>query len=152
MQPHEIQAKLIGIARPPARLAPMEEIAAATVTQEQGIAGDARGAKRRRQVSILFKEDWEAACRDVPLAQTLPWITRRANLLVEGMPNPRAAGGIIRIGEVVLEVVCETEPCDIMEKAQAGLKAALTPGWRGGVCCKVVKGGTLSLGDLAESG
>ena len=149
MQNH---AKLIGMARTPARLAPMEEIASVLVTPEAGIAGDARDVKRRRQVSILFREDWEAACRDVPLAQILPWITRRANLLVEGLANPRAAGAQIRIGEVVLEVVCETEPCDIMEKAQAGLKAALMPDWRGGVCCKVVKGGTLSLGDLAQSG
>jgi MOSC domain-containing protein YiiM len=53
---------------------------------------------------------------------------------------------------VVLEIVCETEPCEIMEKAQAGLRAALTPHWRGGVCCKVVKGGTLALGDLAAFG
>jgi MOSC domain-containing protein YiiM len=34
-----------------------------------------------------------------------------------------------------------------MEKARTGLKAALTPDWRGGVCCNVVSGGNVRVGD-----
>lgn len=145
----ENQGKLIGLARTARRLAAMEEIPHATITVEAGITGDARGHKPGRQITLLFREDWEAACRDVPgLGAVLPWVTRRANLLVEGLVNPRRAGGYMIIGEVVLEVAGETEPCALMEKAQAGLKAALTPDWRGGVCCKVVKGGEIAQGNF----
>ena len=145
----ENQGKLIGLARTPQRLAAMEEMPRAIITTLAGITGDARGHKRGRQVSVLFREDWEAACRDVPgLGAVLPWVTRRANLLVEGLVNPRRAGGHIVIGEVVLEVAAETEPCELMEKAHAGLRAAMTPDWRGGVCCKVVKGGEITYGNF----
>jgi MOSC domain-containing protein YiiM len=41
-----------------------------------------------------------------------------------------------------------------MEEQCAGLKAALQPDWRGGVCCRVLRGGAVAIGDsvsLAES-
>ncbi len=81
------------------------------------------------------------------LDMTLPWTTRRANLFVEGVARPQQIGGCITIGDVVLEVMQETDPCQIMERAQAGLYDALKPAWRGGVCCRVVRGGEIALGD-----
>ena len=77
----------------------------------------------------------------------LPWITRRANLYVEGVERPRAIGAQITIGDVVLEVTQETDPCQLMERAQAGLYQALKPDWRGGVCCRVVQGGEIGIGE-----
>jgi MOSC domain-containing protein YiiM len=140
--------KLIGIARTAERLGPMEEIARASVSVPAGIAGDARGQKRGRQVSVLFRDGWEDACRALDL--TLPWITRRANLFVEGVVRPQAVGGQITIGDVVLEVMLETDPCQLMERAQAGLYEALKPQWRGGVCCRVVQGGEIAVGDAVS--
>ena len=137
--------KLIGIARVTELRAPLEELPAASVSVEAGIAGDARGAKRDRQVTVIFRESWDDACRE--LGVTLPWVTRRANLLVEGLPPLQSSGGRLKIGETVLEVTMETDPCFLMEKMHKGLKAALTPAWRGGVCCKVVAGGAIKLGD-----
>lgn len=136
---------LIGIARTPELRAPMEQLDRASVTIERGIEGDARGRKLNRQITILFREGWEDACRDV--GETLPWITRRANLYVEGVERPRQSGGRIAIGDVVLEVMLETDPCMLMERAHRGLKAALTPDWRGGVCCRVIGGGTIRIGN-----
>ncbi len=140
--------RLIGIARAPAIGAPLEELRHASVSLERGIEGDARGAKPRRQVTILFREGWEEACNE--LGVTLPWVTRRANLLVEGVERPRAAGGRIRIGDVVLEVMLETKPCELMNRACAGLRAALTPDWRAGVCCNVARSGQIALADTVE--
>lgn len=137
--------RLIGIARAAELGAPLVETATARVTPEQGIEGDARGRKLGRQVTVLFREGWDDACADVGVA--LPWVTRRANLFVEGLDRPRAAGGQIRIGAVILEVTKETQPCHLMERAQAGLLRALTPDWRGGVCCRVVSGGEIRLDD-----
>jgi MOSC domain-containing protein YiiM len=112
-----------------------------------GIGGDARGARAGRQVTVVFREGWEAACADLGVA--LPWIARRANLFIEGVPVPRE-GKRLLIGAAVLEVTQETQPCEVMEAAHRGLRAALTPDWRGGVCCKVVKGGTIRVGDSVE--
>jgi len=140
-----MSGKLIGIARANELGAALEEIAQAKISVESGIEGDARGRKRDRQVTVLFRESWQEACRD--LGTELPWVTRRANLLIEGVPAPQRAGGKIRIGDVTLEIRFETQPCHLMEKARTGLKAALTPDWRGGVCCNVVSGGRVRVGD-----
>jgi len=51
---------------------------------------------------------------------------------------------------VVLEVTEEATPCRVMEAAQRGLYAALTPEWRGGVCCRVRSEGSVSLGDVVR--
>jgi MOSC domain-containing protein YiiM len=140
--------KLIGIARTAEQLGPMEEIGRASISVEAGIDGDARGRKLNRQVTILFRDGWEDACR--ALDRTLPWTTRRANLFVEGVTRLQDAGGRITIGDVVLEVTRETDPCQLMERSQSGLKDALTPAWRGGVCCRVVQGGEIAVGDAVN--
>jgi len=140
-----VSGKLIGIAKAAQLRMPLEEMQSATVSVETGIDGDIRGRKRDRQITVLFRESWDDACRE--LGVSLPWTTRRANLLVEGIAAPQIAGGQIRIGDVVLEIRMETDPCDLMERAHSGLKSALTPDWRGGVCCNVVTGGQLRIGD-----
>ena len=139
---------LLGIARAPALRAALVEVKEAEVRDAEGILGDARGRKSGRQVTVLFREGWESACRE--LGVTLPWVTRRANLFVEGIATPRE-GGQLRIGDLLLEVTQETEPCHLMEAAHRGLKRALTPEWRGGVCCRVVKGGRIRVGDAVDA-
>jgi MOSC domain-containing protein YiiM len=136
--------RLIGIAKAREKLAPLEEMTSAPVTVAKGIEGDARGTNTDRQVTILFREGWEAACAD--LGAKLPWVARRANLYVEGVASARE-GQQLCIGEIVLQVTKETKPCHMMDKAHDGLKAALTPEWRGGVCCNVISGGTIRIGD-----
>ena len=98
--------RLIGIARAPERGAPLVELEAASVTVEAGIDGDARGTKPGRQVTVLFREGWDDACEELGVA--LPWVTRRANLFVEDVDRPRAAGGRLSVGGVTLEVTQET--------------------------------------------
>ena len=125
--------------------APPETLETVLITVEKGLEGDFRGASAGRQVTILTKEQWEAACRD--LGETLDWKTRRANLFCEGIEVPNREGTTLRIGSVELEVCEETKPCSVMEKARPGLRAALAPNWRGGYSCRVVKGGQISVGD-----
>lgn len=140
--------RLIGIARAPELRAPMQELSSAEISIERGIEGDARGMKLRRQVTVLFREGWDAACCEIDLQ--LPWTTRRANLFVEGVNFPHEAGWRLRIGDVVLEVTQETSPCELMERARAGLRNAMTPDWRGGVCCSVLRGGEIHIGNAVE--
>lgn len=140
--------KLLGIARKAKSGAPMDELSVAEISPERGLEGDYRGKLRRRQISVLSREDWNSACDE--LDRPLPWTTRRANLLVEGLALKETKGARLRIGEVLLEVYCETDPCAVMDKAQEGLRKALEPDWRGGVCCRVLEGGRISLSDVVE--
>ena len=140
--------RLLRIARAPALRAALVEVEEVEVGGSEGIRGDARGTKSGRQVTVLFREGWESACGE--LGVTLPWVTRRANLLVEGIAPPRE-GCRLRIGDLVLEVTQETKPCHVMEAAHRGLKRALTPAWRGGVCCRVVTGGRIRVGDHVDA-
>lgn len=141
--------KLIAIGRAAVKRGPIAELLEAGISREAGIEGDARGKNPGRQITVLFKEGWEAAC--VEAGAELPWIARRANLYVEGLPVPKE-GAKLAIGGILLEVVQETKPCWLMEATHKGLKSALTPEWRGGVCCRVLEGGTIRVGDAAGIG
>ena len=139
--------RLIGIARATEKGAPMELLGRTAITTAAGVDGDVRGARSGRQVTVLFREGWEAACHDSGAA--LPWTTRRANLYVDGLEVPRQAGARLLVGEVELEVIQETRPCAQMDAAFHGLRTAMRSDWRGGVACNVVRGGTIEIGDQA---
>lgn len=141
---------LIGIARRAARLEPMQEIKSGKVTVAGGLEGDHKGAKfPNRQITVLAVEAWREAARDAG-EPDLTWTARRANFLVQGVHLPRAAGGVLRIGEVLLEVTSQTVPCKRMDDALTGLRKALHPDWRGGITCRVLEGGQVALGDPIE--
>ena len=141
--------RLIGIARKLEPGAEPEPMSHAHVSAEAGVEGDFRGRTQAlRKVSVIACESWEAACKD--LGRSLPWTTRRANLCVEGIALPKQIGARLKIGSALLEVVEETNPCSRMEKAATGLRAALTPDWRGGVCCTVIEPGTIEIGAPVE--
>ena len=139
--------RLIAIACAPAKRAPWIEQGAAEISVAAGLAGDIRGVRAGRQVTVLFRDGWEAACAELGVA--LPWVTRRANLFIADAGAPRQ-GARLRIGGVVLEVKGETRPCHLMEAAHTGLFNALKPDWRGGVTCNVIAGGTIAPGDIVE--
>jgi len=139
---------LIGIARRDKPRAPMEELRSAEISIERGVHGDARGAVPDRHVTIIFREDWEAACKDH--GKQLPWVTRRANLYVEGLKGFKRVGACIRIGAVILEITEENPPCRVMDVQSQGLREALAPDWRAGVACNVLTPGVIALGDRVE--
>lgn len=127
----------------------MVEFRTSKVTAEAGVEGDFRGNPGPRQVTILSEEAWRAACVD--FEKKLPWTTRRANLLVSEITfGPDSPGRVLEIGDTRLEISMETDPCSRMEEAHAGLKKALAPDWRGGVCCRVLSGGSISVGDAVQ--
>ena len=142
---------LAGIARHAFPRAPMEVIEHVNLSVESGLAGDFRGAVKpgreaKRQVSLIERADWDAAMAELGVEHH--WSVRRANLLVEGIDLPQREGAIVRIGaEVVLEIRIECDPCSRMEEIEPGLKAALTPDWRGGALARVISGGDIRIGD-----
>ena len=140
-----MSARLIGIARRDKPRAPMEMLPRARVTTSAGIEGDCRGVVQDRNVTLILREDWEAACRD--LERDLPWVTRRANLLVEGLTGFKRVGARLKVGSALLEVTEENPPCRVMDILAEGLRVALQPEWRGGVACRVLQDGVIALGD-----
>ncbi|WP_439817743.1 MOSC domain-containing protein [Zavarzinia sp. CC-PAN008] len=143
--PSDATGRLVAIARKAKPHAVVEEIAGCAVTPQAGIEGDWRGRSGDRQVTVLAAEAWAAAC--AALGAEIPWTTRRANLLVAGVDLPRTVGARILIGDVVLKVTGETDPCGRMDAQVPGLRAALRPDWRGGVTCVVAHGGRIQPGD-----
>ena len=127
----------------------MQSIDSATITVANGILGDFRGTQIDRQITSLSQDPWNRVCGE--LDADLPWTTRRANLLVDGIEfSADFVGKTVRIGEVELVVTVEAAPCSQMDAQHRGLTAALTPDWRGGICCNVVKGGDIQIGDNVE--
>lgn len=154
-----MQARLLAIAVRRRSRGAMLELPRAAVTAENGVADDLRGRPGRRQVTVLSLEAWQAACAAAGRPE-LPWTARRANLLVTGIDLASLAavnqaagadGAVLRIGAVELEVTGETAPCERMEEACPGLLAALAVGGRGGVTCRVRRGGELAAGDPVQA-
>ncbi|MGL4312799.1 MAG: MOSC domain-containing protein [Sphingomonas sp.] len=144
---------LAGIARHVAPRAAMEVLRSVAITPERGVEGDCKGrfkpgGRNRRQVTLIERGDWDAAMAELGIA--IPWQERRANLLVDGLDLPQIAGAVLRIGAVRLIVMVECDPCQRMDALHPGLRAALRPDWRGGVCCRVLSGGVITVGDRVE--
>ena len=141
-------ARLLGIAIHRERKGVMIPLTSAEVTLELGVEDDFRGAPGKRQVTVLTREGWEAACTAAGTEQA--WHDRRANLYIEGLDLRQSDGRTLQIGELQLLITQETDPCERMEALYPGLFDALLPGWRGGVCCRVVRAGRISVGDEVE--
>ncbi len=140
--------RLVGIARREEKRAPMQTLEQAEVSDQTGVSHDSRGKPGDRTVTIISARAWRQVCAE--LGQEIPWTTRRANLLVEDIDLPRAAGPIIEIGDVRLQVRMEVDPCSRMDEQFAGLREILRPDWRGGVGCAVLQGGSISIGDAVK--
>jgi MOSC domain-containing protein YiiM len=141
---------LVGIARHARPKGPMEVLDAVDVTVEGGLHGDFRGAVKpggrgKRQVTMMERGDWDAAMAEI--GHSIAWQERRVNLLLDGIDIPQLRGTRVAIGEVELEITVECDPCSRMETIAAGLKAALTPDWRGGACSRVRVAGRIAIGD-----
>lgn len=143
-------ATLIGIATHKKSRGSISEHKTVQVSSETGLENDFRGAQdQNTQVTILSLSQWQQACHDV--AADLHWTKRRANLLIEGIEFDQAMlGQKIQIGEIVLEITDETDPCSRMDELKLGLKEALTPNWRGGVRCRVLQEGVVKVGDNVQ--
>jgi MOSC domain-containing protein YiiM len=122
----------------------MDPVMAATAVTGKGLAGDVT-TSRRRQVTIIEREVWDALMRELG-ANASP-ASRRANLMVSGVPLYDTRGQVLRVGGVRLLIGGETTPCERMDEALPGLRAAMKPRWGGGVFAQVLDDGVITLGD-----
>jgi MOSC domain-containing protein YiiM len=123
---------------------PMDPAPRASVTAGKGIAGNAnQGGKR--QVTIIAGEVFDALREE--LGPAVDPAMRRANLMVRGIGLAGTRGRTLAVGGVKVRIHGETRPCEQMDEALPGLRAALGPDWRGGVFGEVLDDGEIAVGD-----
>lgn len=123
---------------------PMRRAAMLTAVPGHGIA-EGPASSPRREVTLLSAGQWRQVMSE--LRADLPWHARRANVLVDAATLAHLIGKTIRIGEVVVDILGETRPCNVMDEQCPGLRMALGGERRGGVHGQVRKGGAIRVGD-----
>jgi MOSC domain-containing protein YiiM len=141
--------RLASIHVAPATRLPMRSVARATVQAGQGIVGDRYHGTRHRHVTVQSAQALSAATAafgsDVPAELT------RRNLTVDDGEVPTTPGSLIRIGDVLLEVVRVAAPCKLLDDTIGrGAQEALRR--RGGAVCRVLAGGEIAVGDPVDLG
>jgi MOSC domain-containing protein YiiM len=141
--------QLLDIAFRPKSRAKMQTKTGSMISKVAGVEDDFRGKPGKRQVTVLSLEQWKLVCDDV--GTTLPWTVRRANLLIDGVSfDSSMVGQQIKIGQLILLITRETDPCPRMDAQHQGLTQALTSDWRGGVCCQVIADGRIKIKDNVQ--
>jgi len=118
-----------------------------TLIAGHGIEGNA-SVGGKRHVTVLSLERWREVERS--LGRTISPSARRANVLVSGIDLADARGKLLRLGSARIAVRGETRPCEQMDEASSGLRAALSPPWAGGLFGEVAVGGVIAIGDPAS--
>lgn len=130
-----------------AKRGPMDRVDSAELVAGRGLRGNAnQGGKR--QITIIDEDAWRAACAELGI--DVEPSKRRANVMLRGVDLERTRGRMLRLGGCVIRIYGEVTPCERMDEAQPGLRAALKPHWRGGAFGEIVEGGTIRVGDTAD--
>jgi MOSC domain-containing protein YiiM len=112
-----------------------------------GLEGSAdQGGKR--QVTVIEAERWAQMMTD--LGADLDPSARRANLLVESIDLADSPGKILQVGPCRIRIYGETRPCERMDHALPGLRAAMSAPWNGGAYGQIIVGGSIAIGDEAR--
>lgn len=128
------------------RYDPMDVVQSAEITKD-GLLGD-HGRAGKRAVTLIQAEHLPVIAVFSDRSEVLPEVLRR-NLLVSGLNLLALRKGLLRIGDVILEIEGPCPPCSRMEKA-------LGPGGynamrgHGGWYASVTKPGVLRVGDAVE--
>jgi len=127
-------------------------IAAGTVeaTAGAGLVGDRyKGGSGKRGITLIQAEHLPAIAALAQRPDLTPALLRR-NVVVSGIPLIALKQRRFRIGTAIFEGTEECDPCSRMEDA-------LGPGGynamrgHGGLCARIVEGGTFGLGDALEA-
>ena len=130
----------------PARDVAMLPVEVAEATAGKGLSGDRYASgSGKRGITLIQAEHLPVIAALSGHALIAP-ATLRRNLLVSGIPLVALKGRRFRIGQLLLEGTDDCDPCSRME-------AALGPGGynamrgMGGLCARILEGGSLRVGD-----
>jgi MOSC domain-containing protein YiiM len=133
----------------PARDVPMRTVDSADAVAGKGLRGDRYATGNgKRGVTLIQAEHLPVIAALAGHADLEPALLRR-NLVVAGIPLIALKGRRFRIGEVLCEGTGSCDPCSRMEAAlgHGGYNAMRG---HGGLCARILEGGTLRVGDAVE--
>ena len=115
-----------------------------------GLVGDRyKGGSGKRGITLIQAEHLPVIATLAQRPDLVPSLLRR-NVVVSGIPLVALKGRRFRIGEAVFEGTEGCDPCSRMEDALgAGGYNAMRG--HGGLCARIVEGGTFRLGDAVEA-
>ena len=122
---------------------PMDPVPQAALVSGRGLAGSV-DRSRRRQVTIIEREVWGRLMRE--LGSDVSPSARRANLMVSGVALKESLDRVLLIGGCRLRILGETRPCERMDEALPGLRAAMESEWGGGAFAEVLDDGEIAVG------
>ena len=126
--------------------APMDAAMSAHLVAGRGIFGNAN-QRGKRQVTLITAEHWSELTAKLGMPD--PGM-RRANLLLSAVDLRQSRGKTLRVGALRILINGETRPCEQMEEACPGLRAALSVPWGGGAFGEVLDDGMITIGDPAS--
>jgi len=134
--------------RPTAR-GEVQELQTVEAVSGKGLVGDHySGSSGNRQVTLIQAEHLAAVAYMMGGEMLDPGLTRR-NIVVSGVNLLAFKDQQFQIGEAVLEMTGPCEPCSRMEEnlGEGGYNAMRG---HGGICCRIVKGGKIKVGDSVK--
>lgn len=130
----------------PERRGPVEVVKSVDVSEKEGLLGDHySGQSGNRHVTLMQAEHLPVVAALTGRTTLDPALLRR-NLVMSGVNLMALKDHQLQIGDVILQVTGQCHPCSKME-------TALGPGGynamrgHGGLTAKVIKGGTIRVGD-----
>lgn len=142
-----MKGKIVAVCTAPAKGMIKKDVGSGKLIEEFGIEGDAHGGFMHRQVSLISMEDIET------MKAKLPGLVPGSfaeNLTTQGFDlSTLAIGDRLRIGACLLEVSqigkeCHTK-CEVFKTSGE----CIMP--KKGIFCRVIEGGTVSVGDEIAS-
>ncbi|KRB06836.1 MOSC domain-containing protein [Lysobacter sp. Root690] len=130
----------------PARAVRMQALDEVVAQAGAGLAGDRyKGGSGKRGVTLIQAEHLPVIAALSGHESLEPALLRR-NIVISGLPLLALKDRRFRLGDALLEWTESCDPCSMME-------AALGPGGfnamrgHGGLCARILEGGTIRLGD-----
>ena len=133
----------------PKKRQPLEEKNEVEVTTEHGLAGDHyHGESKNRQVTLIQAEHLDLVANVLGKETVHPGELRR-NIVVSGINLLAFSERQFQIGDVVLEMTGKCHPCSRMEE-NLGAGGYNAMRGHGGITTRVIKGGTIKVGDTVK--
>lgn len=131
------------------RRLPSRSVGHVEIEAHKGIVGDRYHGAKHRQVSVQSLDGLcEAA---LALGSPIDPAQTRRNITLSAGEVPREPGELIRLGEALLEVVRVASPCRLLDD-WIGYGAQVALRRRAGSVCRVLEGGSVSVGDAVVLG
>lgn len=132
----------------PARKEDMHSLDSVVALKDSGLEGDHRCTKTlgsARQVTLISEEFIQQISIYSQKENIAPELLRR-NLVVSGINLNALRYQRFSIGDAIFEASALCHPCSRMEQVlgKGGVSAMLG---HGGLCCKILKTGTINIGD-----